>query len=415
MGASNRLQDLDPALLRPGRFDRQILVSPPDLPGREAILHVHTRGKPLAADVDLTGSPARPQASPAQISPTSATRRPSSPAARTAVHPPGAFRPGLGARHCGPSAAQGDVREGEAHPGLPRGRPCADVASHGRRLPVQKATIVPRGNALGYTFYLPEEERYLHTKEEFIDWMKIALAGRAAEQVVFGRVTNGAANDLEKVTDLARAMVFEYGMSEESPHGRCGLTTTHSRRRRSGCATRSRPGSLTTPTTRRSGWSPSTAPRSTVWRRPAREGDARARRAAGAARRRSSRSPAHPRPWAPCARCRRGRGLDPPVASAAVRRTGFTISAWRSRTSTRPSRPTRGFGAELEHRALVEVRVSKRPPCSLATVASSCCAAGRGHARRQVPRQARARDAPCRLRGRRRALGARPPPPQARS
>ena len=68
--------------------------------------------------------------------------------------------------------------------------------------------------ALGYTFHLPEEDRYLHTREEFIDWMKIALAGRAAEQVVFGRVTNGAANDLEKVTELARSMVFEYGMSE---------------------------------------------------------------------------------------------------------------------------------------------------------------------------------------------------------
>jgi cell division protease FtsH len=84
----------------------------------------------------------------------------------------------------------------------------------GGAFPVQKATIVPRGQALGYTFNLPNEERYLHTREEFIDWMKIALAGRAAEQVVFGRVTNGAANDLEKVTDLARAMVFEYGMSE---------------------------------------------------------------------------------------------------------------------------------------------------------------------------------------------------------
>jgi cell division protease FtsH len=80
--------------------------------------------------------------------------------------------------------------------------------------PVQKATIVARGEALGYTFHLPEEERYLHTREELIDWMKIGLAGRAAEQVVFGRVTNGAASDLEKVTILARAMVFEYGMSE---------------------------------------------------------------------------------------------------------------------------------------------------------------------------------------------------------
>ena len=81
-------------------------------------------------------------------------------------------------------------------------------------LPVQKVTIVARGQALGYTLNLPAEDRYLHTKEELVDLMKVYLAGRAAEQVVFGRVTNGAANDLEKVTELARAMVFEYGMSE---------------------------------------------------------------------------------------------------------------------------------------------------------------------------------------------------------
>ena len=90
------------------------------------------------------------------------------------------------------------------------------VLSHltGGFLPVQKVTIVARGQALGYTLNLPAEDRYLHTKEELVDLMKVYLAGRAAEQVVFGRVTNGAANDLEKVTDLARAMVFEYGMSE---------------------------------------------------------------------------------------------------------------------------------------------------------------------------------------------------------
>jgi cell division protease FtsH len=75
-------------------------------------------------------------------------------------------------------------------------------------------TIVSRGQALGYTLNLPSEERYLHTKEEFEDLLRIYLAGRAAEQIVFGRVTNGAANDLERVTELARAMVFEYGMSD---------------------------------------------------------------------------------------------------------------------------------------------------------------------------------------------------------
>ena len=87
----------------------------------------------------------------------------------------------------------------------------------GDLLPIQKVTIVARGDALGYAYYLPMEERYLHTKEEFLDVMKVALAGRAAEEIVFGRVTNGASNDLEKVTEIARAMVFEYGMSEVAP------------------------------------------------------------------------------------------------------------------------------------------------------------------------------------------------------
>jgi cell division protease FtsH len=83
----------------------------------------------------------------------------------------------------------------------------------GELMPIQKVTIVGRGDALGLAYYLPTEDRYLHTREELIDVMKIALAGRAAEQIVFGRVTNGAASDLEKVTEIARSMVFDYGMS----------------------------------------------------------------------------------------------------------------------------------------------------------------------------------------------------------
>jgi cell division protease FtsH len=83
-------------------------------------------------------------------------------------------------------------------------------------MPVQKATIVSRGQALGYTLNLPAEDRYIHTKEELLEMMKVFLAGRAAEHLVFGRVTNGAANDLERVTAIARSMVFEYGMSESA-------------------------------------------------------------------------------------------------------------------------------------------------------------------------------------------------------
>ena len=85
----------------------------------------------------------------------------------------------------------------------------------GAAVELQKVTIVASGNALGYAFYTPEEDRYLHTTEELVDSMVIALAGRAAEEVVFGRVTNGAANDLQKVTEIARAMVFEWGMAEQ--------------------------------------------------------------------------------------------------------------------------------------------------------------------------------------------------------
>src|SRR5712691_10399063 len=184
MGASNRLQDLDPALLRPGRFDRQVLVSPPDVAGREEILRVHTRGKPLAADVDLKyirhsefdGAMERVVAGLQQRRVVSEKEK-----RILAYHEAG---------HALVSHLTGDF------------------------LPVQKVTIVARGQALGYTLNLPDEARYLHTKEELIDLMTVYLGGRAAEQVVFGRVTNGAANDLEKVTELARAMVFEYGMAD---------------------------------------------------------------------------------------------------------------------------------------------------------------------------------------------------------
>jgi cell division protease FtsH len=93
------------------------------------------------------------------------------------------------------------------------------VMSHlvGDVYPAHKATIVSRGQALGYTFNTPAEDRYLHTREELLDLMTVYLAGRAAEEIVFGRITNGAANDLERVTEIARSMVFEYGMSEVAP------------------------------------------------------------------------------------------------------------------------------------------------------------------------------------------------------
>ena len=217
MGASNRLQDLDVALLRPGRFDRQVLVATPDLAGREEILGVHTRGKPLADDVDLksvarqtaglTGAELENIANEAAIfagrsNQSSITKSDFEDAMERVVA-------GLQQRKVVTEKERRILAYHEAGHA---------IMSHltGDLLPVHKVTIVSRGQALGYTLNLPSEERYLHTTEEFEDLLKVYLAGRAAEQIVFGRVTNGAANDLERVTELARAMVFDYGMSEVS-------------------------------------------------------------------------------------------------------------------------------------------------------------------------------------------------------
>ena len=215
MGASNRIQDLDPALLRPGRFDRQLLVAPPDLAGREKILEVHTRGKPLADDVDLQ-SLARQTAGLAGADLANICNEAAIFAGRRNLDRIG--------------QAEFEAALERVVAGLQQRRVVSEkekriLAYHesghalmsylmGEALPVHKVTIVSRGQALGYTLNLPMEERFLRTKEEMVDMMKVFLAGRAAEQVVFGRVTNGAANDLEKATDLARAMVFEYGMGD---------------------------------------------------------------------------------------------------------------------------------------------------------------------------------------------------------
>jgi cell division protease FtsH len=215
MGASNRLQDLDPALLRPGRFDRQMLVAPPDLAGREEILQVHTRGKPLAADVDLALI-ARQTAGLTGADLANICNEAAIFAGRQQLQY---------IRHVDFENAMERVVAGLQQRRVVTEKEKRILAYHeaghalmshlmGDALPVQKVTIVSRGQALGYTLNLPAEDRYLHTKEELVDMMTIYLAGRAAEQVVFGRVTNGAANDLEKATELAREMVFEFGMSE---------------------------------------------------------------------------------------------------------------------------------------------------------------------------------------------------------
>jgi cell division protease FtsH len=216
MGASNRLQDLDPALLRPGRFDRHVLVAPPDVGAREAILRVHTRGKPLAGEVDLvqiarqtsglTGADLASIANEAAIFAARQDRDLIGPAEFEAAVE--RVIAGLQQRRLVGEKEKRILAYHEAGHAL---------MSHlmGGAQPVHKATIVSRGPALGLTLNLPSEDRYLQTREELIDLMKIFLAGRAAEQVVFGRVTNGAANDLERATEVARAMVFDWGMGEE--------------------------------------------------------------------------------------------------------------------------------------------------------------------------------------------------------
>jgi cell division protease FtsH len=216
MGASNRIQDLDPALLRPGRFDRQLLVPPPDLAGREAILRVHTRGKPLNIDdVDLavvarqtsglTGAELANICNEAAIK---AGRRGDSSIKQAD------FDWALERVVAGLQQRKVLTEKERRILSYHEGGHALMAHLMGSVMELQKVTIVSRGNALGYAFYLPEEDRYLHTKEELVDRMIVALSGRAAEEVVFGRVTNGAANDLEKVTEIARSMVFEWGMSD---------------------------------------------------------------------------------------------------------------------------------------------------------------------------------------------------------
>ena len=218
MGASNRLQDLDQALLRPGRFDRQVHVGPPDVVGREAILRVHTRSKPLGMDVDLnviarrtaglTGAELANIANEAAIF---AARNDRSQIRMTD------FESAMERVLTGLQKRRVVTEKEKRILAYHEGGHALMAYLMGDLMPLQKVTIVGRGDALGLAYYLPSEERYLHTKEELLDVMKVALAGRAAEEVVFGRVTNGAASDLEKVTQIARSMVFDFGMSEIAP------------------------------------------------------------------------------------------------------------------------------------------------------------------------------------------------------
>jgi len=217
MGATNRPEILDKALLRPGRFDRRIIVDKPDLKGREAILKVHAKNVNLADNVDLheialatsgaVGSDLANMINEAAI---------------TAV------------KHGRMAVTQADLFEAVEVVLVGKEKKDRVMSQQERRIvsyhevghalisalqknsePVQKITIVPRTmGALGYVMQTPEEEKYLNTKQELLDMIVMALGGRAAEEIVFGDVTTGAANDIEKATSYARAMITMYGMSD---------------------------------------------------------------------------------------------------------------------------------------------------------------------------------------------------------
>ncbi len=215
IAATNRPDVLDPALLRPGRFDRRIVIDHPDAKGREAILRVHLRGKPIADDVDIeklakqtAGFSGADLANMVNEAAILAARKNKSKIEMSD------FLEALEKVIAGPERKSRLITENEKRVLAYHESGHALVSKLIKVREVTKVTIIPRGLALGYTLNLPQEDRYLMTKRELLDEMTVLLAGRAAEEIVFGEVTTGAQNDLERVTELARRMVCEFGMSE---------------------------------------------------------------------------------------------------------------------------------------------------------------------------------------------------------
>ncbi len=216
LAATNRPDILDPALLRPGRFDRRVVVPNPDVKEREAILNIYFKNKPLADDVDVKVLARRtPGFSGADIE--NLVNEAALLAARRGrkIISMSEFDEAIERVIAGPERKSRVIRDAE------RQVLAYHEAGHalvGSMLPgfdqTYKVTILPRGMSLGYTISLPEDDRYLMSRSELLNRMTQALGGRAAEQLVFGDVTTGASNDLERVTELAREMVCEYGMSE---------------------------------------------------------------------------------------------------------------------------------------------------------------------------------------------------------
>ncbi|GAB2471178.1 ATP-dependent metallopeptidase FtsH/Yme1/Tma family protein [Jatrophihabitans fulvus] len=215
IAATNRPDILDPALLRPGRFDRQIAVGPPDVLGREAVLKVHAKGKPFAADVDLgviaRRTPGFTGADLANVI---------NEAALLTARTNGRLITGAALEESIDRVIAGPERKTRAMSDKEKRVTAYHEAGHALTAwampnldPVHKVTILPRGRSLGHTLVLPLEDRYTQTRAEILDQLVYALGGRAAEELVFHEPTTGASNDIEKATKLAKAMVTEYGMS----------------------------------------------------------------------------------------------------------------------------------------------------------------------------------------------------------
>lgn len=217
IAATNRPDVLDPALLRPGRFDRQIPVEAPDLKGRVQILRVHAVGKPMAADVDLESVARRtPGFTGADLA--NVLNEAALLTARLDLALIGREQidEAIDRVLAGPQKRTRLMDEHERlvtayHEG---GHALVAAAMPGND-PVQKITILPRGRALGYTMVMPDNDKYSRTRGELLDQMAYIMGGRAAEELVFHDPTTGASNDIEKATKLARAMVTQYGMSDQ--------------------------------------------------------------------------------------------------------------------------------------------------------------------------------------------------------
>ena len=216
IAATNRPDILDPALLRPGRFDRQVVVDRPDRKGRKHILEVHTRGKPLAKVIDLDTlagqTPGFTGADLANLINEAALLTARQGKREITMHE---LEEGIMRVIAGPEKKTRVMSEKErlitayhelGHAIVGHLLPNCD--------PVHKISIISRGQALGYTISLPTEDKFLTSRAELTDTMAMTLGGRAAEEIVFGEITTGASNDLEKVTETAKQMVMRFGMSE---------------------------------------------------------------------------------------------------------------------------------------------------------------------------------------------------------